>query len=110
LGITNVCNPLSNIFAIFFLFHQDLDEDVVITLTAKNPQAAHSIVRFDYTSGEYVGVRRIETMIDHLEIESTSLHKDSHEAQEQLQIDGGVKEGDLKFDYLAINFRKILQI
>jgi hypothetical protein len=34
-------------------------------------------------------------MIEHLEIESTCLHKDSHEAQEQLQIDGGVKEGDL---------------
>jgi hypothetical protein len=109
LGITNVCDPLSNIFAIFFLFHQDLDEDVVITLTAKNPQAAHSIVRFDYTSGEYVGVRRIETMIDHLEIESTSLHKDSHEAQEQLQIDGGVKEGDLNFDYFELLWVKLFR-
>ena len=76
-----------------------MDEDVVITLTSKNPQAPHSIVRFDYTAGEYVGVRRVETMIEHLEIESTCLHKDSHEAQEQLQIDGGVKDGDL-FKYL----------
>ena len=66
----------------------------MITLTAKNPQAPHGIVRFDYTNGEFVPVRRIETMIDHLEIESTCLHKDSHEAQEQLQTDGGVKEGD----------------
>ena len=73
---------------------QDLDEDVVITLTAKNPQAPHAIVRFDYTNGEFVPTRKIETMIDHLEIESTCLHKDSHEAQEQLQTDGGVKEGD----------------
>ena len=36
-------------------------------------------------------------MIEHLEIESTSLHKDSHEAQEQLQIDGGVKEGTFTY-------------
>ena len=70
---------------------------MVITLTAKNPQAPHSIVRFDYTNGEYVSVRRVETMIEHLEIESTSLHKDSHEAQEQLQIDGGVKEGTFTY-------------
>ena len=48
-------------------------------------------------------------MIDHLEIESTSLHKDSHEAQEQLQIDGGVKEGNLKFDYFELIRVKLLR-
>lgn len=32
-------------------------------------------------------------MIDHVDIESTSLHKDSQEAQEQLQVDGTIKEG-----------------
>ena len=78
------------------LFYQDLDEDVVITLTGKNPQANIGIIRFDYPSGEYVGVKFIESMIDHLEIESTSLHKDSQEAQDQLQIDGTIKEGMIK--------------
>jgi len=38
-------------------------------------------------------VKFIEYMIDHLEIESTSLHKDSHEALEQLQMDGAVRDG-----------------
>jgi len=32
-------------------------------------------------------------MIEHLDISSTSLHKDSHEAMEQLQSDGTHKEG-----------------
>ena len=34
------------------------------------------------------------------EIESTSLHKDSQEAQDQLQIDGTIKEGDFLDDIL----------
>ncbi len=45
---------------------QDLDEDVVITLTAKNPRAPRNVVRFDHTNGEYVAVKLGETMIDHL--------------------------------------------
>ncbi len=49
---------------------QDLDEDVVITLMAKNPQAQQGLARFDYTSGEYVSVKYVEMMIDHL----VSLH------------------------------------
>ena len=47
---------------------QDLDEDVVITLTAKNPQAQIGLMRFDYTIGEYVSVKFVEMMIDHLEV------------------------------------------
>ena len=48
---------------------QEFDEDVVITLQAKNPQAPQNIVRFDYTVGEYIPIKLGETMIDHLEIE-----------------------------------------
>ena len=33
-----------------YLF-QDLDEDVVITLTAKDPQAPKNKIRFDHNSG-----------------------------------------------------------
>ena len=67
-----------------------MDEDVVISLTAKNPQAPQNIVRFDYTSGEYLSVKLNEVMIDHLEIESACWHKDTPEGKAQLQRDGGV--------------------
>jgi hypothetical protein len=56
-------------------------------------------LRFDYTVGEYLTVKFVESMIDHIEIESTSLHKDSQEAQDQLQVDGILKEG-AKFESL----------
>lgn len=72
---------------------QDLDEDVVITLTAKNPQAPQNIIRFDHTIGEYVTVKLAESMIDHLEIESTSIHKDSDEGQKQLMNEGKKQDG-----------------
>ncbi len=36
-------------------------------------------------------------MIDHLEIETTSLHKDSQEAYDQLQEDGVAKDGQSEF-------------
>ena len=70
-----------------------MDEDVVITLTAKNPQMPQNIVRFDYTVGEYMNIKLVETMIDHLEIESTCLHKDSPEGKKQIQADGGLRNG-----------------
>ena len=54
---------------------------MVITLTAKNNQAPQNIIRFDHTVGEFVTVKLAEAMIDHLEIESTSIHKDSEEGQ-----------------------------
>jgi hypothetical protein len=58
------------------IIQQDLDEDVVITLTAKNPQALIGLMRFDYTVGEYVSVKFIESMIDHLEVTFTLVFKD----------------------------------
>ncbi len=77
---------------------QDLDEDVVITLTAKNPQAPRNIVRFDHTVGEYTSIKLNETMIDHLEIESTCLHKESPEAKVQIEAHGGhFKNGESFF-------------
>ncbi len=75
---------------------QDMDEDVVIALTAKNPQAPQNVVRFDYTTGEYLSVKLNETMIDHMEIESSCWHKDSPEGKAQVAKDGGVvKNGDI---------------
>ncbi|TRY67482.1 hypothetical protein TCAL_05969 [Tigriopus californicus] len=74
-------------------YEEDADEDVVITLTAKNPQAPKNVVRFDYTSGEYINIKLSETMIDHLEIESTCFHRDSVEAKKQIQAGGGAMNG-----------------
>lgn len=66
---------------------------MVITLTAKNPQAAQNIVRFDHTTGEFVTIKLAEAMIDHLEIESISIHKDSDEGQKQMSAEGHKKDG-----------------
>ena len=98
---------------------QEFDEDVVITLQAKNPQAPQNIVRFDYTVGEFIPIKLGETMIDHLEIEvgpvalfkeqsrsflsknafpsqSTCLHVESPEGKKQIQRDGGERKGNLQ--------------
>ena len=72
---------------------QEDDEDVVISLCSKDPQACKGVVRFDYTKGEYVPVKLTEWMIDHLEVESAVLHKDSEEAQIQMQREGANKLG-----------------
>ena len=66
---------------------------MVITLTAKNPQAPQNVVRFDHTVGEYVHVKLVESMIDHLEIESACLHKESAEGKRQMQAEGGARDG-----------------
>ena len=67
-------------------YKKDLDEDVVITLVAKNPQAPHNKIRFDHTTGTYITQKLVETMIDHLEIESSCVHKDSDEAKKQVKV------------------------
>jgi hypothetical protein len=69
---------------------------VVITLQAKNPQAAQNIVRYDHTMGEYITIKLGETMIDHMEIESTVLHVESPEGRKQIQREGGVRQGKMK--------------
>lgn len=73
----------------------------MITLTAKNPQAPQNIIRFDHTTGEFVTVKLAEQMIDHLEIESTSILRDSEEGKKQLQISGEVKkEGNISINII----------
>ena len=80
----------------------------MITLTAKNPQAPQNIIRFDHTTGEFVTVKLAEQMIDHLEIESTSILRDSEEGKKQLQISGEVKkEGNIS---ILINFLFLLKL
>ena len=74
-------------------FDDEDDEDVVISLCSKDPQACKGLVRFDYTKGEYVPVKLTEWMIDHLEVESTVLHKESEEGQIQMQREGANKLG-----------------
>ena len=71
---------------------KEQDEDVVITLVAKNPQAPKNKIRYDHNKGEWHELKLVERMIDHLHIDSTCIHKDSAEGKKQLQVDGGVKE------------------
>ena len=72
---------------------KEQDEDVVITLVAKNPQAPKNKIRFDHNKGDFIELKLVERMIDHLNIDSTCIHKDSAEGKKQLQMEGGVKEG-----------------
>ncbi|CAB4063118.1 DNAI1 [Lepeophtheirus salmonis] len=69
---------------------EDLDEEVVISLNAKDPLAPTDLVRFDYTIGAFIQIKLVEKMIDHLDIESTCVHKSSPEGCHQLKL-GGVK-------------------
>ena len=65
------------------------EEDVIITLTAKNPQASKNLIRFHGIRKEFVTIKLVESMIDHLVIESTILHRNSAEAKKQLEIEAG---------------------
>ena len=58
---------------------------MVIHLTSKDPQRQKNVVRFSYYMGEFADVRLSEFMIDHLELESTSILRDSEEGQAQLE-------------------------
>ena len=71
---------------------KDLDEDVVITLVAKDPQAPHNKIRYDHTTGTYITQKLVESMIDHLEIESSCIHKDSEEGKRQLKATEGTED------------------
>ena len=64
---------------------QEYGKEVFIYLTAKDPQAPRRKIEFDHESRSFVGVKYIKTMIDHLEIESICLHKNSLEARKQLK-------------------------
>ena len=66
---------------------KELDEDIIITLISKDPQAPKNLVRFDGNKKEFVKIRLVACMIDHLDIESTILHKDSEEAKTQLELE-----------------------
>ena len=66
------------------MLFKENNEEVVITLTAKNPQAPQNKIRYNITKNKFEKVRLVETMIDHLEIESRIIHKDSEEAKQQL--------------------------
>ena len=68
-----------------------VEEDVIISLTSKNPQASKNLIRFDGIAREFVSIKLVESMIDHLNIESTILHRRSEEAKKQLETEAGSK-------------------
>ena len=62
---------------------EDEEEDeVIIHLTSKNPQVIGRFDKFDMKKGEYVKIHlgKSMSMIDHLNIKSTILHRDSEKA------------------------------
>ena len=63
---------------------EDEDDDIVISLTSKDPNISTSLVRWDHMMGEFMGVHLSETLIDHLDIESCILHINSEEARIQM--------------------------
>ena len=67
----------------------------MITLAAKNPQAPRNKIRYDHNVGGYVEIKLVERMIDHLDIASTCIHKDSAEGKRQLQEKGGEEKGKI---------------
>ena len=70
----------------FIYFKKDLEgEEVMIQLTAVDPQAPKNKVIFDHVTGSFITIKLVDQMIDHLDIESTILHKDSEEAKHQMQ-------------------------
>ena len=67
-------------------------------MVAKNPQAPKNKIWFDHTTETFVEIKLVERMIDHLNIDSTVIHKDSLEAKKQLekkqiQLEGGEGKG-----------------
>ena len=68
---------------------KEFEEDVIITLTAKNPQALKDVIRFNGITKKFVTIKLVESMIDHLNIESTILHRNSEEAKKQLELEAG---------------------
>ena len=67
------------------------DEDVIITLRARNPQTPRDKVRFSHLEGCFVSVRHKEAMIDHLNILSTVVPKTSDEGLFQIQLESSAK-------------------
>ena len=66
---------------------KDNDEDVIITLRARNPQTPKDRVRFSHVECCFVELRHKETMIDHLNIMSTVIPKTSEEGRFQIQLE-----------------------
>ena len=59
--------------------------DVLIRLDTKNPQAPKNKVIFSHETGSFIRMRLKTKMIDHMNIVSTILHKESEEAKQQMR-------------------------
>ena len=61
------------------------EKEVFIQLTAKNPQAHKRKIQFDFETGTFISIKAIDFMIDHMDIESICLHRNSSQARQQEQ-------------------------
>ena len=68
--------------------------EVSIHLDTKDPQAPKNKIIFSHATGSYIKIKLVDQMIDHMDIESTILHKDSDEAKRQIKEFQESEEGN----------------
>ena len=70
----------------YYREHTDFDdEDIVISLSSKNPQQIEKIVQYDYNNRQFVSKKLNEQTIVHLDIPSIIVSVDSEEGKQQLE-------------------------
>ena len=91
---------------------EDEDDELVISLTSRDPNTSGSQVRWDHTAGEFLGVQLCESLIEHLDIESIILHRDTEEARAQVweQRQREVASEDKSETLIHIILIKVMQI
>lgn len=68
---------------------QDLQEEIARMLTTNNPEMPDSLVEFSFKERSFVMTLLPPHMITLLEMEGTCLHKETQEAKEQIEQEGG---------------------
>ncbi|KAG8284801.1 cytoplasmic dynein with WD40 domain [Homalodisca vitripennis] len=71
------------------LSEKDLQEEIARMLTTNNPQLPDGLVEYSYKERAFVMTPLPPQMITLLEVEGTCLHKESPEAIEQMEQEGG---------------------
>ncbi|XP_060790963.1 dynein, axonemal, intermediate chain 1, paralog 2 [Neoarius graeffei] len=74
------------------LTEEELNEDITLMLTAKNPHAPQNIVRFNFMEGSYKPVSSVDQFIVDFALGGNLLHKDSDEARRQSAREGVAEE------------------
>lgn len=85
---------------------QDLQEEIARMLTTNNPEMPDSLVEFSFKERSFVMTLLPPHMITLLEMEGTCLHKETQEAKEQIEQEGGWG-GQFSFLHFYLRVRRI---